>query len=657
MKFMMKRMVVVLACLGVLILSLTPALAYTTFPLAPADAQVSNALNYLRGQQTSAGDIGGFAASAWVTMAIAAAGENPNSWSSGPGNPSIVDYLRSNVNQATSVTDYERMVLAITAAGENPSNFGGRDFLGLVQAAHDGTQIGNASLLNDDYWGVMALISAGISQNDPEVASTVAFIKSNQNADGGWSWGVGMDSDVDDTAAAIMALIAAGENKSSAVITNGLAYMKSMQMSNGGFNSWGSTNCDTDAWAVMAIAAAGQDPTSTAWRSGAGKDPVDNLLTFQQANGSFYWQSGTPGMSVPKTTANAIQALLGKPWPTNGYTTTVRIEKTASTLFSGEVTVYQSRIYCYNSGNTTVLLKPTALGALDKASQIGGFSYQATDAWGSPYVVSIDGEAAAGLAGWLYWVDYVSPSVGAGDFVLGVTTPPPAPHQEVLWAYGQWGQLPLQIASSKYIVEVNESFTITVTNELGPVAGATVYVDNTAQAELTNSSGQVTLSLGAAKTFSIRADKAGAIRSKAISVIAEQGSPPPPPPPGSDNGSVNLSATISPAIAINVTPASMVFESELYGNLGPRDISDPETLTVRNVGTWTLDITTQITPTSDSLFLQGIRVDGVMWDVYMKEDLARNQTMNASVTLAVPETYSQIGERTGVMIVWAAEAT
>ena len=228
---------VLLICILLVALLPLQAVAWTTYPLQPSDGEVESALDYLRGQQTTEGDIGGFATSAWVTMAIAAAGEDPHDWRVG-SNPSIVDYLAANAGSASSVTDYERMILAIAAAGEDPSNFGGIDFVDLLEAAYDGTQIGDASLLNDDFWGVMALISAGESQSSETVVNSVAFIKANQNADGGWSWGLGQGSDVDDTAAAIMALICAGEPQGSTVIQDALDYIKSTQMDNGGSVSY-----------------------------------------------------------------------------------------------------------------------------------------------------------------------------------------------------------------------------------------------------------------------------------------------------------------------------------------------------------------------------------------------------------------------------------
>ena len=166
-----------------------------------------------------------------------------------------------------------------------------------------------------DFWGVIALISAGESPGSEIIQNSVAFIRSCQQPDGGWgfdalaSWG----TDVDSTAAAIMALVAAGDDPGPTAVANGLTYLESMQMDNGGFESWGATNADTNSWAIIALAAAGQDPTSPAWTKN-GNTSVDDLLSLQQGNGQFHWQAGNPGAWPVQTTAGAVQALCGKPY-------------------------------------------------------------------------------------------------------------------------------------------------------------------------------------------------------------------------------------------------------------------------------------------------------------------------------------------------------
>jgi hypothetical protein len=169
-----------------LILTILPipiVVAYSDYPLSSSDNETASALDYLRNNQTIQGDIGGFGTSAWASMAIAAAGEDLHDWKA--GGDSIVDYLAANAGDATSVADYARMTLAIVAADEDSTSFGGRDFVNLLKGQYNSGQIGDTSLLNDDFWGVMALISAGESASSEIVANSVGFIKSNQNDDDG----------------------------------------------------------------------------------------------------------------------------------------------------------------------------------------------------------------------------------------------------------------------------------------------------------------------------------------------------------------------------------------------------------------------------------------------------------------------------------------
>ncbi len=635
----------------VLVLSALPvAVLAAPYLYNPSDTEVASALDYLRGQQTTDGDIGGFGPSAWVTMAIAAAGEDPHDWRK--GNNSIVDYLAANAGSASSATDYARMILAIVAADEDPRDFGRKDFVELLKANYSGRQIGDASLLNDDFWGVMALISAGESPSSRVVANCVAFIKDNQNGDGGWSWGVGGDSDVDDTAAAIMALVAAGESLGSDAITNGLAYIKSTQMDNGGFESWGATNADTDSWGINAIVATGQDPTSAGWTEN-GNTPVDDLLSFQQGDGSFYWQDGTPGMSVPKTTGSAIQALLGEPHPVKvlepeeGMSVYVRVEGQDSTVWRGDVIVSESDITVDNSGTTYHLWDPTALGALDEASNHEErFPYYVTDEYGGLYVSSINEEEPSGLNGWMYRVDYRSPSVGADQFILGETMPPTPPHQEVLWYYAGWTDLPLKISVNKTEVELDEEFIVTVTrysddtHTWSHCEGATIHGD---QDYATGVNGTATISVDHDVTLHIFAEKDGYIRSDKVTVTVGEGTI---QPPSSDE--VHLTADILPAVSIEVSPGSIAFS----GTLGPGDISDEHKITINNVGAWEVKITTEVEEESDDLFVKGVRLDGKLWSSF-QAIIGREDLETTYASLHVPGDYTGVGPKTGNLIFWA----
>ncbi|UCG10269.1 MAG: hypothetical protein JSW30_06070, partial [Dehalococcoidia bacterium] len=282
------------------------------YPLQSSDIQITSALNYLREAQQSTGSIGGFSVDAWIVMAIAAAGEDPDDWAA--GTTSIIDYLSNNrASLGDIATDWARSVLAITAAGEDPTSFGGFDYVAKLKSYYESNQIGSTSLINDDFWGVLALISAGESQSSTIITNSVAFIKANQNSDGGWGLTPTGDSDADNTAAAIMALIAAGESPTSTVIDTALDYLKTLQQSNGGFISEGFTNSGVDAWVINAIAAAGQSPVGDEWQE-SGKNPIEHLLSLQDTDGAFKW-TATQRSNPEWMTAYAIAALLGKPYP------------------------------------------------------------------------------------------------------------------------------------------------------------------------------------------------------------------------------------------------------------------------------------------------------------------------------------------------------
>jgi len=631
-------------------LATTPAMAAGPYPYSTCDSEVSDALDYLRGQQGSDGSIGDFATSSWVVMSIASAGEDPNNWQVG-SNPSIVDYLATNAGSASSTNDYSRMILAIAAASEDPSNFGGVDFLSLLQSAYDGSQIGDSSLLNDDFWGVMALVAGGEDSTSAIIQDSISFILTNQNGDGGWSWGVGQASDVDDTAAAIMALISSGQSPSSTPVTDALAYIKSTQIDNGGFESWGSTNSATDSWGIDSIAAAGEDPTSAGWQSGLGNDPIDDLLTFQNTDGSFNWTQATPS-NIELMTSYAITALLGIPYPVavlqsrQGVTIDIRIEGQSSTVWSGTVTVDDSTIID-DQGGQHYLAEPTSLGALDEASQLGGFPYVVQNTAYGLYVYSINGEEPAGMAGWMYRVDYVSPMVGAADFILDQTTPPSPPHQEILFTYSEWGQAPLKVEVDNTNPGVGDTFTVTVTeydddtSTWSPTDNATVHAD---QNYTTGQDGTAAITINSDMTVEVYAQKDGYIRSNHVTVVVGDGSAQP-----GDEEDLSMKAHIIPAISFSISPCNINF-----GDLGPRDTSDPVTVTLTNEGAWNLSITTTVTDTAQGLYVEGLKLDSVKWDIF-STTVMRDGTTNCIATLTVPEDYTLTGRQDGTLIFWATD--
>ena len=480
------------------------------------DSPLSKALNYLKSVQGADGKISDFATSCWAAMAAAAAGEDPHNWKKS-GGKSLVEYLIENRGQLNLnvSTDVARFILAMAAAGEDPRNISGTNYVEILKGLFKNGQIGSESQLNDDFWGVMALVSAGEAANSTIIRSSVSFIKNHQNADGGWSWAVGGTSDVDDTAAAVMALIAAGEDNSTSTIMKALQYLKSQQQSNGGFSSWGLVNSASDSWAIGAICSVGQNPAD--WKID-NNSVIDHLLSLQNADGSFNWTETTPANKALMT-SYAVVALCLRQYPTNGLPIYVRIEGKWATLWRRKVFVAAS-IIIDDAGQSHYLPKPTALGALDKAAEVGRFTYKVRQTAYGLYVYNIAGQEAVGLSGWMYRVDYHMPYVGMADFEWNVTSPPSPPHRELLIYYGNWTDMPLKIWVDKTEVHVGENITVFVayyndtSDRWQPLEGATVRFLN--RRYTTNSTGYVTITVQ--YDPSVWAEKAGYIRSDKIKV-------------------------------------------------------------------------------------------------------------------------------------------
>jgi len=220
----------------------------------------------------------------WSIMARAAIGQNSGQ-----------TFLRSPISNG-SATDYEKRILAITALDENPRTFGSENFVEKLESFFDGNQIGDSSLLNDDIFGVLALTSAGISNNT--VSKSRQFILSHQNSDGGWGFATSVGSDSNTTAMAVAALF-----KTGGVPDSAFNYISSAQDSSGGYAFIPNTAPDgaSTAWVIAGLNSAGRNAPANA---------IEFLNSLQLPNGSFKWKpADNTGSSL--VTAYAVIALSG----------------------------------------------------------------------------------------------------------------------------------------------------------------------------------------------------------------------------------------------------------------------------------------------------------------------------------------------------------
>lgn len=296
-----------------LLLCITACSTAAAYPYGAGDTAVQGGLDYIRSCQR---DDGGFAeegrdtnpGTSWfAVMAIVAAGEDPHNWK--VNSTSAIDYWRSapDATNPEGTAELGKMVTLITAAGENPRAFNDHNYVAELKARMkaDG-QFGD--FVYTTYWGALGLASAG-----EDVSLPAAWLKKQQNKDGGYGWMPGAESDSDDTAAVIMALIAAGEPADTPAVARAIDYLRAHQMDDGSFNYGGtsSSNAASAAWVIQAIVAAGEDPSS--W-SKNGNNLITTFADLQQPDGSFLWTAYVADNPCGMT-ARAIPALLGKPYP------------------------------------------------------------------------------------------------------------------------------------------------------------------------------------------------------------------------------------------------------------------------------------------------------------------------------------------------------
>ncbi len=279
-------------------------------------SNISSLVAYLQANQDATGKITGFGGeTSWTVMGLAAVGIDPHTVQN--GGVSLVDFLKNNPPIDTATTGWERDLLAVTAAGENPFTFGGRNYVAKVQSFASSNQIGSTTLLNDDIFGILSLISAGPSANQTIISDSVNFLIANQNADHGWSFQVSGASDTNDTAVAVEALKAAQDKGFSNTglddaIDTGTAYLLGLQQTNGGweYQSGFGTDGASTAWVVQAVL--GNDSEV--------EDGLNFLVSLQDTSGGVQYQAGFGADTF--TSGYALNAFAQKAFPVGEFTGT-----------------------------------------------------------------------------------------------------------------------------------------------------------------------------------------------------------------------------------------------------------------------------------------------------------------------------------------------
>jgi energy-coupling factor transport system substrate-specific component len=238
----------------------------------------------------------------WAVLGLEAAGINPLDLDHGDATP--ISYLAGNIGGITTTGDIERTILVLRGAGLDPRHFQGHDLVSrlLARRGRDGSWGGQ---VNQTAFGILALRAAGMSGG----SGSAAWLKENQNSDGGWGFAAGASSDADTTGAVLQGLAAAGKG---AGMRRGAAYLRSVQRPGGGFPlAGGVINAQSTAYAAQGLVAAGVSPSSV--RRG-GRSSLDYLASVQAADGHYRYSASSDQTPV-WVTGQALLALNGAAFP------------------------------------------------------------------------------------------------------------------------------------------------------------------------------------------------------------------------------------------------------------------------------------------------------------------------------------------------------
>jgi prenyltransferase beta subunit len=328
-----RRSLAVLLIVATLAALFVPAVA--TSPAAPRwtgnlDA-LSKTMGYLQKAQNADGGFGGRMGgasdplfSAWVAMALAAGGINPQD-QKGASGVDVFSYIVKFAGKLDVTTDFERVMLATIAAGANPRDFGGRDLIATILSRqsdegwfpHEAN--GKNGGVNDTAFAVLPLSTVDDPVVRAAIRKAVDWLLTVQEQDGaskgGWGFAPHRSIDSDMTGAVIQALRVAGRGGGVAE-KDAWAFIRKTQQPDGGFGvnpNDTESNVASTSWVVQAMWAAGIDPNSSTWRRDGGS-PLDYLVRQQQQDGSIkYKASGS--MNDLWMTAYAAPAFAGYPLP------------------------------------------------------------------------------------------------------------------------------------------------------------------------------------------------------------------------------------------------------------------------------------------------------------------------------------------------------
>jgi energy-coupling factor transport system substrate-specific component len=285
-----------------LVLVALPAGAGAATPADRAERWLLRAQNADGGFGAAPGQSSSQLYSGWSGLGLAAAGHNPRDVRR-PGGRSLAAYVQRSARSLREIGEVERTVLLLKAAGLSPRRFAGRDLVAAIRARRrgDGSIAGYVSYTT---FGILALRAVGVSAG----GSTVAWLMSAQNDDGGFGVASSSTSDSDMTGAALQALASVGRAGSGSA-RRAVDWLRANQNDDGGFGQFRgrSSNAQSTSYAVQGLEAVEQGGAVVSRALGY-------LRGLQRGDGSIGYSSASRQTPV-WVTAQALMALRRTPLP------------------------------------------------------------------------------------------------------------------------------------------------------------------------------------------------------------------------------------------------------------------------------------------------------------------------------------------------------
>jgi hypothetical protein len=337
---------------------------FLIYPACPAQAATAsdpkfqpNLERTVRYLQEVQRENGGFAESgaepgpeftAWVALALAAAGINPRDQTTSKqhwvGGHSAYSYLAEHAHAASLTTDFERELLVVDAASTSPYDFGGVDLAGEILRRQIATG-GNAGAfpheagsqtpgVNDTIFAILALSPIHEPAVEEAVGRATQWLEAQQKCDGSWNWNYTprvsscnrkerrllpeeARGEIDMTGAALEALNAV-KHPDPEGQKQAFEYLGEGEATDGGFMEFldeGEPNVASTAWVVQAMWSAGINPEEWLTHSGlATEEPLGYMASMQQEDGHIRYRESEE-MNGMWMTAYVTPAFTGNPLP------------------------------------------------------------------------------------------------------------------------------------------------------------------------------------------------------------------------------------------------------------------------------------------------------------------------------------------------------